>query len=244
MVLLWIIGATVIVSLISVVGVFTLSVKEKVLNKFLVVMVALAAGALLGGAFLHLVPEAIEEMAVINVFLWLLGGFCVFFVLEKILWHHCHKTGKCDVHEFTYINLIGDGVHNFIDGLLIAAAFMINIPLGLVTTLAIIFHEVPQEIGDFGVLVYGGFSRKKALKFNFLSALTAILGALVGFALGGLVEGFVVALLPITAGGFAYIACSDLIPELHKEPDTKKSILSFIFFLVGIAIMLTLTVLG
>jgi len=244
MVLLWIIGATFLVSLLSLIGVVTISLKEKILNKILIGMVALAAGALLGGGLLHLLPEALEEMAVTDVFLWFIGGFCIFFILEKVLWHHCHKGGKCDVHEFTYVNLIGDGVHNFIDGLLIAAAFLVNIPLGLVTTLAIIFHEIPQEIGDFGVLVYGGFKKRKALIFNFLSALTAIVGALVGFALSGYMGGFVKALLPITAGGFLYIASADLIPELHKEVSTKKSVLSFIIFLIGIDIMWMLTLFG
>ena len=135
------------------------------------------------------------------------------------------------------MNLIGDGIHNFIDGLIIAASFVINFPLGIATTIAVIAHEIPQELGDFGVLVYGGFTKLKALFFNFLTALTAILGAVIGFFLAGSVEGFVPFLIPFAAGGFIYIAASDLVPELHKEADLKKSILSFIFFLLGIIFM-------
>ena len=178
----WILLSTFLVSLISFIGVFTLSLKEKFLNKILLILVSFAAGALIGGAFFHLLPEALEISFDLNIFVYLVVGIFVFFILERVLhWRHCHK-GKCDVHPFTYLNLVGDGVHNFIDGLIIAASFLTNISLGIITTIAVIFHEIPQEIGDFGILVYGGFSRTKALFFNFLSALTAILGALVGFS--------------------------------------------------------------
>ncbi|MBD3249438.1 hypothetical protein GF336_05315 [Candidatus Woesearchaeota archaeon] len=143
-------------------------------------------------------------------------------MIEKFLhWHHCHK-GKCDIHTFTYMNLIGDGVHNFIDGLIIAASFSVDISFGVITTIAVIAHEIPQEIGDFGVLVYGGFGRLKALAFNFLSAVTAIIGAVIGYLISGSVEGFVPFLLPFAAGGFIYIAASDLVPELHKESDNEE----------------------
>ena len=158
--------------------------------------------------------------------------------MERVLhWNHCHNHGDCEVHTFSYMSLIGDGIHNFIDGLIIAASFIVSIPLGFLTSLAVIAHEIPQEISDFSILIYGGFSKKKALFFNFLSALTAVLGVLVGFVLSSSVENFVMYLLPIAAGGFIYIGASDLVPELHKEKDLKKSILSFGFFILGIVIM-------
>ena len=169
--LLWIIGATIVVSLISLAGIITLSLKAKSLNKILLILVGFSVGALMGGAFLHLIPEAVEESGLSFVSLYVLVGFSAFFVIERFLyWHHCHKEGRCPVHMFTYMNLIGDGIHNFVDGLIIAASFVINIPFGIVTTIAIIAHEIPQELGDFGVLVYGGFTKFKALFYNFLSA--------------------------------------------------------------------------
>ena len=235
--LLWIIGATFIVSLISLVGAVSLAIKIKLLNKILLLLVGFSVGALMGGAFLHLIPEAVEASGLVFVGLYVLVGFSAFFVIERFLkWHHCHK-GKCDVHTFTHMNIIGDGVHNFIDGLIIAAGFLVNIPFGIVTTIVIIAHEVPQEIGDFGVLIYGGFTKLKALVYNFLSALLAVIGAITGYFLSTVAEGFTVVLVPFAAGGFIYIAASDLIPELHKEPDLKKSILSFCFFLIGILFM-------
>jgi len=234
----YIILTTFIIALIAFIGIFTLSLKDKVLNKILLILVSLSAGALMGGAFLHLIPESIEEKSVAFVGLFTLIGFSSFFIIERILhWHHCHKYDvKCPVHTFTYMNLFGDSIHNFIDGLIIVASFIMNIKLGIATTVAVIAHEIPQEIGDFGVLVYGGFSKLKALFYNFITAITAIIGAIFGFFLSS-VKGFVPGLLPFAAGGFIYIAASDLVPELHKEVKLKKSLMSFLFFLIGIALM-------
>ncbi len=233
---IWAIGATVIVSLIALIGIFVLMIKEKALNKILLGLVGFAAGALIGGAFLHILPEAFGEVASTDIFLFALVGFVVFFIMERLFkWRHCHK-GKCDVHTFTYMSLFGDAIHNFVDGVIIAASFITSIPLGIAATIAIIAHEVPQEIGDFAVLVYGGFSKIKALFFNFLVALTAIIGAVFGYFLAG-IEGITPFVLTFAAGGFIYIAASDLIPELHKEEDLKKSIMSFAMFLIGIIFM-------
>ena len=237
-VLLWIILATFIDGLVSLAGVFSLWVKEKTLNKVVFVLVAFSAGALLSGAFFHLLPESLESLDAMDVFAFVLGGFILFFLIEKFLhWHHCHK-GKCKVHTFTYLILIGDGIHNFIDGLIIATSFFVSVPFGIVTTLLILGHELPQELGDFGVLVYGGFSKTKALIYNFLSQLTAIIGGVVGYFLSTSIENIVPYILPFAAGGFLYIAASDLVPELHKEPELKKSLTSFGFFIVGILFML------
>ena len=179
--LTYIILATVVVSFLSFVGIFTLSLKAKMLNKILLILVGLSAGTLMGGAFLHLLPEATEDNTGLDVFVYVLVGFIIFFIIEKVLhWRHCHK-GECEIHTFTYMNLIGDSIHNFIDGLIMAASFVVSIPLGITTTIAISSHEIPQEIGDFGVLIYGGFSKKKALLLNFLVALTAVLGGLIGY---------------------------------------------------------------
>jgi len=235
--LLWAIIATVIVSLFSFVGVLTLALKKRLLNKIVLLLVGFSAGALIGGAFLHLIPESLEDGVGESLFLFVIIGFVAFYIIEKVLhWRHCHK-GKCKIHMFTYLNLVGDGIHNFTDGLVIAASFIVNVNLGFATTLAVIAHEIPQEFGDFGVLIYGGFTRAKALFFNFLSGLTAILGAIAGYFLASAIEEKIVFLLPLTAGGFIYIAASDLIPELRKEADIKKSLLPFIFFLLGVAFM-------
>jgi zinc and cadmium transporter len=240
--LLLIILATLINGLVAFVGAFSLFVKEKLLQKILLVLVAFSAGALLSGGLFHLLAESIEMMAIDTAFIILLFGFSLFFILERFLhWHHCHK-GECDVHAFTYLILLGDGVHNFIDGLVIAASFLVSVPFGVVTTLLIIGHEIPQELGDFGALVYGGFAKDKALIFNFASQLTCVVGGLTGFFLSGL-AGFTNFLLPFAAGGFFYIAASDLIPELHKETDMKKSLISFLFFLVGVCFMVLIKLL-
>lgn len=242
--LIAIIIATFIISLGGLIGVFTLSVKEAKLSKILMLLVSLSAGALMGGAFIHLLPEAIEELEPMMVFGIVLFSFVSFFFIEKLLhWRHCHK-GHCDVHTFGYMNLIGDSVHNFIDGLIIAATFMTSVPLGIATALTIAFHEIPQEIGDFGVLLYSGFDRKKALVSNFIVACIAIIGGVVGYVLSLSIDRFMIYLLPFAAGGFIYIAASDLMPEIRKEQSLKKSIASFGFFLLGIGIMILVKMFG
>ena len=226
-----------LVSIISLVGVVTLAIKEKFLKTILFLLIAFSAGALLGGAFLHLIPEAAEGASLDRVFIFVIFGFISFFLLEKYLyWRHCH-SGLCDAHAFTYLNLIGDSLHNFIDGLVIAGSFAVSVRVGFFTTLLVIIHEIPQELGDFGVLVYGGFSRGKALFYNFLTALTAFGGALTGYFFTNRISGFSHILLAVTAGGFLYISNSDLIPEIHKETDRRKSGLSLILFLLGIVMM-------
>ena len=229
--------ATFIVSLISFVGVVTLALKDKILNKSLLILIGLSAGALMGGAFLHLLPEAVEKSTGLDVYLFVLIGFILFFLIEKVLhWRHCHK-GECDVHTFQYMNLVGDSIHNFIDGLIMAASFVVAIPLGITTTIAIATHEIPQEIGDFGVLLYGGFSKKRAIMLNFVVALTAVLGGIVGYFVSKSIENIVVFILPFAAGGFIYIAATDLVPEIRKELDMKKYMATLFVFICGILIM-------
>ncbi len=224
-----------IVSAISLAGIFALALREKLLEKALFVLIAVAAGTLLGVAFLDLIPEAIEEGGQ-GILLYVLSGMMAFFVLERfIFWHHCHDR-ECDVHAFSYLNLIGDGAHNLIDGMVIAAAYMTSIPLGFATTIAIILHEIPQEVGDFAILVYGGFSRKKALFYNFLSALAAFVGVALAYLFSS-VTGFFPFLLAFAAGGFIYIASADIMPELQKEIEFRKSLLQLVCLIGGIALM-------
>lgn len=237
MTLLWIMGATIIVSLISFIGVLTLVIKGKLFDNILFSLIGFSAGALIGGGFLHLLPEALEQLSAETVFAYFIFGFVIFLVLERFFhWRHCHE-GVCDIHAFTYLNLIGDGIHNFIDGVVIAVSFIFSIHLGVITTLAVIFHEIPQELGDFGVLVYGGFSKTKALFYNFLSAVTAIAGALLTYFLADKIQSISFGLLALTAGGFSYIASSDLIPEIHKQKDVKKANMAFLLFIAGLVFM-------
>ena len=235
-----------IVSLISIVGLLTLTVKADKLKKILLYMVSFSAGALFGDAFIHLLPEAVEEIGFgLNISIYVLLGIGFFFIIEKFIhWRHCHiPSSEEHVHPFAMMNLFGDGVHNFIDGLIIAASYLVNIPVGIATTLAVILHEIPSEIGDFGVLLHGGFSKGKALFYNFVTALAAVLGAIVSLSISSYVENITVFLIPFAAGGFIYIAGSDLIPELHKEVKVKKSLLQFIAIVLGVLVMLLLLLL-
>jgi zinc and cadmium transporter len=238
--LLWTLAGTALVSVISFVGVVGLSFREKMVRETILVFVALSAGVLIGDAFFHLIPDALAGFAMGGtdaLFAYVLAGFVVFFLLEKVVhWRHCHDVG-CKVHTFGYMNLAGDAVHNFIDGLIIAAAFVSDVRVGLATVAAIIMHEIPQELGDFGVLVHSGFSKRRAIAMNFLTALVAVAGGVVGIAVSSYASVFADALLPIAAGGFLYIAASDLIPEIRAVTDTKKSIATFAAFVLGIAFM-------
>ncbi|MGC8998974.1 MAG: ZIP family metal transporter [Candidatus Bathyarchaeia archaeon] len=225
------------VSFIAFIGILFIGLKEDKLKRLTTILVGFASGTLLGGAFLHLLPESLTpENDQMTVLWYVIVGIVSFFALEKFLyWRHCHEKG-CPTHTFVYLNLVGDGIHNFIDGMVIAATFMIGFELGFATTLAVIFHEVPQEIGDFGVLVYGGLSRKKALIYNFISAVTAILGAVATYFLAYL-RSIETLLVPFAAGGFIYIAATDLMPELHKKSHATESVVQLFLILLGIGLM-------
>lgn len=239
-----------LVSLVSFVGILTLLIRQAVLNNILFALTAFAAGTLLGAALLDLVPEAIESgeglgIEALTIFVYVLAGLLVFYSIERFIsWHHHHhrelkEKGEAhrEVHAFTYLNLIGDGVHNFIDGTIIAASFLTNVPLGIATTVAIALHEIPQEIGDFALLIYGGLSRLKALVYNFISALAAVVGGLVGYFFLNKLAHPTLFLLAFAAGGFIYIASADLIPELHKETGVLKSVIQFLCMLGGIVLI-------
>ena len=243
-----------VVSAISLVGAATLYFRADFLRKTLLFLVSFSAGALLGDVFLHLLPEAMEEASsVMSVSVLVLAGITLFFILEKFIhWFHRHEythwflpphEDKKEVSPMVLTNLIGDGLHNFIDGMLIAGSFLISVPVGIATTLAVAFHEIPQEIGNFGVLIHSGLSARRALWLNFLSALTAVLGAVVVLVAGAQSEAFLAFIIALTIGGFIYIAGSDLIPELHKESSIKGSVYQVIFFLLGVGIMALLLLL-
>lgn len=237
MVILQILAATFFISTCVWVAVMFLFFKKETLSKITMFLVSLSAGALIGGAFLHLLPEAAEKMEPEKLFFIVLSAFVGFFLIEKLFhWRHCHKE-NCEIHTFGYMNLVGDSIHNFIDGLVIASVFLVDFKLGVITTLAIALHEIPQEIGDFGVLVHAGFHKTKALVLNYLVATMVILGGVVGYLAAFYIDGAMAYLLPIAAGGFIYIASSDLMPEIRKESNLKKSITSFGIFLLGIILM-------
>lgn len=253
---LYILLSVVIISLISLVGALTLSLSKSFLHKILYVLVGLAAGALFGDAFLHLIPEAFEhagESAMIPIIV--IAGILTFFVLEKFLhWHHHHhlEDGE-ECHEAENIGsesgkikplgilvLTSDSIHNLVDGIIIAASFFISVEVGIATTIAVALHEIPQEIADFGLLVHSGMSRVKALVWNFITALFAVLGAGITILFGVFLEPFVFHAGAFAAGAFIYIAGSDLVPEIHKTRNIKNSFIQFVSILVGIAIMFSL----
>jgi len=235
-----------IVSLISLIGVFTLGMNIAKLKKILIYLISFSAGALFGDAFIHLLPEVIDNggFGVLSA-IYILAGILIFFILEKFVhWQHCHMPiTKTHVHPFAYMNLVGDSLHNFIDGLIIAGSYLASIPVGIATTFAVVLHEIPQEIGDFGVLIHGGFKRGKAIMLNFLTALVAVIGTIVALILGNYIFNIQQIIVPLAIGGFLYIAGSDLIPELHKETRIWVSIGQIIAFVFGILIMMALLLL-
>lgn len=240
---LYTIGSVLVVSLVSLIGIVTLTVKGPRLKNFLALMVSFSAGALFGDAFIHLLPEAVESRGFsLGISLSVLLGVILSFSIEKVIhWRHCHlPITKAHAHPLSLMSLIGDGVHNFIDGLIIGAGYLASIPTGIATTVAVILHEIPQEISDIAVLLYGGFSRSKALFVNFLTALTSLAGALVAILIGSKVEAVSLFLVPFAAGGFIYIAGSDLIPELHKDFNEKKSLVQILSFIFGVGMMVLL----
>jgi zinc and cadmium transporter len=237
-------ASVLLVSLISLAGIFALSLKEEILRKYIFIFMSVAVGALLGDAFIHLIPEALETSS--NTLLTstlVIAGILAFFILEKFMhWHHHGEDmNEADIHPVGKLLILSDGVHNFIDGVLIGASFMVSIPIGIATTIAVVLHEIPQEIGDFAVLLHSGYTRHRALWLNFLSALSAILGAILVLAVGNIAEVSAVWLLPFAAGGFIYIAVADLIPELQKTKEITYSLMQLLAVAIGILAMVALT---
>lgn len=228
-------------------GIITLSVDPARLKTLVLYLVSFAVGALFGDAFIHLLPEGFERMGFgLSTSMSVVTGILAFFLLEKFLrWRHCHVLDDHEehLHPMVTMNLVGDFFHNIIDGMIIGVSYAVSIPIGLTTTLAVLLHEIPQEIGDFGILVHGGLSVRRALFLNLLSSFGAILGALLAFWAGTNAENLAVILLPVTAGGFIYIAGADLIPELHHQTDIRTSSMQFFMIALGVTVMALLKLL-
>ena len=243
-VLLYSLVSVLFVSIISLLGVLTFSLKEEALKKTLLYFVSFSAGGLFGDAFIHLIPEAVGANGFgVHISLGILFGIIISFSVETFLkWRHCHiPTSQEHPHSFVYMNLLGDAVHNFLDGLLIGGSYLSSTQLGIATTVAVVFHEIPQEIGDFGVLLYGGLDKSRALFFNFVTALAAVIGVIAALILGVITQGFTPLLIPFAAGNFIYIAGTDLIPELHKgELEPFKAALHLVLFALGIFMLFLL----
>ncbi|MBI5065709.1 ZIP family metal transporter [Candidatus Woesearchaeota archaeon] len=247
--LLWILVSVFIVSSISLIGVIALFFNKKFLGNILLFLISFAAGALIGAAFLDLIPEALEHNPEQITFVYIIIGILIFFVLERVFGYyhhhhkhiHKHKEIKKYVKGFAYLNLISDGLHNFLDGMVIAISFLTSFELGIIASIAVIIHEIPQEIGDFGILVYGGFTRLRALMYNFLFALTAFLGALVTYFFSINIRGVNEILLPIAAGNFIYLALADLLPEIHHEQGFQRTMMHVLTLISGIFIIWLMT---
>jgi len=230
------------VSLISLIGILFIFFSEKHLAKISFLFVGLAVGALFGDVFIHLLPEIFQKSNnTIGLSLIILFSIIVLFSLEKFLhWHHEHDPESA--HPVGYISLVGDGIHNTLDGILIGASYLISIPIGIATTVAVLLHEIPQEIGEFGILIHAGFSKSKALIFNFLSALMAVVGVIISLVIGARIGDYSEWMIAFAAGSFIYIAGSDLVPELQKEGGGfKKSLAQLGMMVLGIGLMLLLT---
>ena len=233
----------IIVSLVSLIGVFSLSFKKETIEKYINLFISLAVGALLGDAFIHLIPEAFKDSSnSVIVSLLIISGILVFFIIEKFLhWHHHENDLEINhIHPVGKLLLYSDGFHNLIDGIIIGASFLVSVPVGIATTMAVFLHEIPQEIGDFAVLIHSGYTTNRALFLNFLSALTAVVGVALALIFGSVAETFSLWILPIAAGGFIYIALADLIPELQKTKELKYSILQILTVSLGVLMMVAL----
>ena len=241
--ILLVLFSTILVSLISLVGLITVLIKKDFIKKTIFVLVAFAAGTMLGASFFDTIPESLKILEE-NTLLYVLVGILVFFIVERYIhWHHCHMIHEEheEVEPRAYLNLIGDGVHNFIDGAIIAAGFLANLQVGIISTIAIALHEIPQEMGDFAILVKSGFKTKKALFFNLLSALLAVIGGLTILYFANIFQTIIPILLSIAGGGFIYLSLVDIIPDLHKETKTKTIIIETIFLFLGILTIFFLT---
>jgi len=236
--LLLIILVGIVLAIISLIGVVTLVLSEKRFRQILLTLVAFSAGALISSAFFNLIPESINELGNnTNVYLALVLGIIAFFFLEQFIhFHHCKSKGPKHIEAFSYLAIISDNLHNFIDGVAVAAAFILSTNLGFITAIAVIAHEIPHELGNFSILVHGGLRKKSALLLNFISSLSFLVGGIITYAVSGRLD--TKWLLPFAAGNFIYIAASDLVPEIHKDCHiARRNIIHFIAFVIGIVLI-------
>lgn len=256
MIILYTLASVAVVSAVSLVGIGALMLQKNALQRALFVLIAIAAGALFGDALIHLIPEALESgLPAAHVSLAVLAGIMAFFILEKFLrWKHTHELDNhlysnaphdeigagAHVHPVGHLILVSDALHNAIDGVVIAVAYLVSVPTGIATTIAVILHEIPQEISDFGLLLHAGYSHRRAIALNFVSALFAVLGAAAVFAFGSTLENALPLLAAFAAGNFLYIAGTDLVPEIHKTSSPKRSVIQLVSLCAGVAIMFAL----
>ncbi|MFW9915241.1 MAG: ZIP family metal transporter [Candidatus Thorarchaeota archaeon] len=264
-------GAILVVSLVSLVGLFTLSMKTTTVHRLIFIMVAFGAGAILGAALFGIIPEIIDE-ANHNaedgnghaaetedlrrlLFALIAFGFIAFYGLERFLyWYHghhsceevekgCEDAGRhTQIENYAYLNLVGDGIHNMMDGAFIIVAFGLDLSIGLAATLAVLAHELPQEIGDFGILLHAGMSRSQALVANFMSGLTALIGGFLALWLVGIAD-FDLYILAFAAGGLIYLGAAELVPEMQKEQNNRKALIQLVMFAIGMFSMLGVAIL-
>jgi zinc and cadmium transporter len=235
--LIWILASTFLMSLLAWCGLILLALRNEILDLILSPLVAFAAGSLIGGAFLHLIPETLNTIGnTLGMFLWVLAGFTLFLTLEQFLsWHHDHRPNTERTEPVAVLILLADGLHNFIGGLAIGSSFLVSVRVGIITWLAAAAHELPQEFGDFGILVKAGWSKKNALLYNFISALMVVPGGLLAWSLSDRFA--TVYLLPFTAGNFIYVAASDLIPQIKHDDTMAKNLLNTFMFVLGISLI-------
>ena len=238
--LAWILSSGFAMSAIALVGALTLALSDEALHRLLLPLVGFAAGSLLGGAAFHMLPAALAaNQDPLGALTWFGAGFTAFFALEQLLHrHHCRRASAPCRQPVTYLILIGDALHNFMGGLAVAGAFLLDTRLGITTWVAAVAHEIPQELGDFGVLVHGGWEKRRALLFNFVSALSFPLGGFLAWVVSFQVD--VVFLLPFAAGNFVYIAASDLIPEANRAHDARQGLWSLAAFTLGLVLLYAL----
>lgn len=241
--LFWILTGGGLMAAVAMIGGVTTVLPPAVLERTLLPLVSLAAGTLLGGAFFHMIPEASGAVPALGAAVWVVAGFLVFLGVEQFLhWHHDHSGRGDGPTPMTYLVLVGDALHNFLGGLGIASTFLVDHRAGLVAWVGAVAHEIPQELGDFAILVHGGWSRGQALLWNLVSALSFPLGALVAYALSRQLD--VAGLALFGAGNFIYIAASDLIPEIKRPSTLSQAAMHFALFVLGLALMLGLALLA
>jgi zinc and cadmium transporter len=231
----WALLAVLAVSLISLIGAISFLVRREVLDVVVPYMVSVAVGALLGTAFFHMIPDISGGGFGAHEGTLVIAGMMVFFLFERFVGFHEHgHSAHAKIAPYAWLNVAGNGLHNFADGLVLAAAWTEGTGIGLATTVAVALHEIPHELGDVGILLAARMSRGKAVLLNLATGLLALLGCAIGLLLGGRIAGFHPYVIGLSAGGFIYIAAADLIPELHRERRFMASALQVLCLLVGI----------
>ncbi len=242
--LIWIIGTTFLIAILALIGIITFSLKEEAFEKLLILLVSFAAGTLLGTAFFNMIPETFHGLSVGNgrmeASVLIISGFVFFFALEEFLhWHHCHDH-KCEHRKrpVSYLILVSNSIHNFIDGIIVGASFLVSVPLGITTAIAVAAHEIPQELGNFGIIVFVGWGKKRALLVNLMASLMIVPGGTVAYFAANSINP--IYLIPFAAGSFIYIGAADLVPEVHGEENLQTSVIILTMFLLGVLVIVSI----